>query len=517
MKFVYYVSMPNIIHQFSKNVFTSWSALGIRVLLVFLINPFIIHTLGDEQYGVWMLVFSIINYLTIFDLGLKQALIRFVSKFLAVNDYKKINAVLNTSFAMYSLIGLATIAVVLVLSFFVLDRFTIPEALLERGRMVLLIIGLNVAVNFIMLSWSDSLQAFHRYDIINGLHIGEDILRTVVIVYLLHSGYGIVAMAWSFLLFSLLRQGLAVLILKKLYPELSFSRRFIKRDTLRLIFNYSLTGFFISIAWLLIANTDNIIIAYFFDTTAVTKYAIAGSMIVYLRNLVLAVSFPLRPVISHYDSIQRVDRITLIYNKGTQYLYYLTFAVAGGTLVFADQFIVLWLGAGYEQTAQVLKILVVPAAIFLPQAVGNSVLYGIERHKQILYVIIIEGLLNVGLSLVLLRRYGIYGVALGTLIPQCLLYLLVMPRIIQGLLKIRLLTFYLAVFKSAGLAFGIALGLSFSIRAVMTPSNWLVFWGEIALVAFGVGLGALVLIGKGDLQIMMSGLSRKRDNGNPRF
>ena len=512
--FVYYKSMPNIIRQFSKNVFTSWSALGVRVVLIFLVNPFIIHTLGDEQYGVWMLVFSLINYLTIFDLGLKQALIRFVSKFLAVKDYEKINGVLNTSFAVYSLIGLATIAVAFVLSFFVLDAFAIPEVLLERGRMVLLIIGLNVAVNFIMLSWGDSLQAFHRYDIINGLHIAEDILRTATIVYLLLNGYGIVAMAWSFLLFSLLRQGIAAVILKKLHPDLAMGRRFIRRDTLRLIFNYSLTGFFISVAWLLIANTDNIIVGYYFDTASVTKYAIAGSMVMYLRNLVLAVSFPLRPVISHYDSLNMADRITRIYSKGTQYLYYLTFAVAGGTLVFADRFIFLWLGAGYEQTATVLRLLVVPAAVFLPQAVANSVLYGIERHKHILYVIIIEGVLNVGLSLLLLRRYGIYGVALGTLIPQCLLYSLVLPRIIKRMLNINLAEFYVAALKSSGLALGISLALSYAMRTIATPSNWLMLAVQIGVVALGLAGGAILLIGRSDLKVILSGVSLKKDGGD---
>ncbi|UCD18151.1 MAG: hypothetical protein JSV44_04365, partial [Candidatus Zixiibacteriota bacterium] len=96
--------MPNIVYQFSKNVFSSWVALAVRVLIVFLVNPFIIHTLGNDRFGAWMLIFSIINYLTVLDLGLKQALIRFVSKFLGLNEFDNINEVLNTSFAIYSVI-----------------------------------------------------------------------------------------------------------------------------------------------------------------------------------------------------------------------------------------------------------------------------------------------------------------------------------------------------------------------------------------------------------------------------
>ncbi|UCD17206.1 MAG: polysaccharide biosynthesis C-terminal domain-containing protein, partial [Candidatus Zixiibacteriota bacterium] len=410
----------------------------------------------------------------------------------------------------YSVIGLTTIGLTLLLSSFVVDFFNIPSELLPPARLALIIIGANVAFNFVMLSWSDSLQAFHRYDVMNGLHIVEDILRTITIVYLLLEGYGIVAMALTFLVFSMMRQFTGAALLKKLHPALRINRRFISAAAARMIFNYSLIGFLISIAWLLIANTDNILIGYFFDTTAVTKYAIAGSIIVYFRNVILAVTFPLRPLISHYDALEKKDKITYIYARGTRYLYYITFAVAGVTLVFADSFIRLWLGPGYGETAHVLKLLVLPAAVFLPQAVANSVLYGIEEHRHILYIIIAEGLLNLLLSIILLQYYGIYGVAYGTIIPQVLLYLFVLPRIIKSILGIRLTDFYLSLIKSIFLALIVSLPLSYLADRVAPPTTWAYFFGDIIFIALLALAGAYLIAGRDDLRIILSGLFRKR-------
>jgi O-antigen/teichoic acid export membrane protein len=482
--------MPGVVRQLGKNILASWASLAVRVVLVFLVNPFIIHTLGNDRYGVWVLVVSIINYMTILDLGLKQALIRFISKFLGLGDYDKINSILNTAFIVYSMVGFIVIATTFILSFFALDWFNIPEEHLSQGRTVLIIVGINTALNFILLCWGNSLGGFHRFDIVNAALIFEDIFRTVAIIILLKKGFGLVAFALAFLVFSQLRLVIGGGFLKVLFPRVRLDFRAVRKETFRMLFEYGLISFLISIAWLLIANTDNVIIGYFLDTSSVTKFAIAAGFIVYLRSLVHAVSFPLRPVVSHYETLDKKENIIFIYTRGTKFLYFLTFAVAGITIVFADNFIYLWLGEGYSETAAVLRILILPAAVFLPQTIANSVFYGVERHKFLLYIIIAEGLVNLVLSVILVRIFGIYGVAYGTAIPQVLIYLFVVPMIIRSMLGISLFDFYLASGRSALTAFCVSAGFSYALKSLFFPDSWVIFFGEILLTG-----GLLILVG----------------------
>ncbi len=475
--------MPSFVRQFGKNIFTSASSLGIRVLLVFFINPFIIHTLGNDRYGVWILVISIVNYMTVLDFGLKQALIRFISRYYGLKNYDKINSILNTAFLIYSIIGLIIVIITFVLSLFAIDWFNVPEELIYQARIVLIIIGISTALNFVMLAWGDSFGAFHRFDISYGLMITEDVLRTVVIVVLLKNGYGLIPFASAFLVFNILRNLAGVILLKKRFPFLRPGFKEASRDTYREIINYSIISFLISIAWLLIVNTDNVLIGYFLDAASVTQYAIAAGFIVYLRSLIVAVSFPLRPLISHYDAVGRPENISYIYMNGTKYLYFLTFILGGAAIVFADSFIYLWLGEGYEQAAVILRILVLPAALAFPQMLAYSVMYGIEKHKKLFYIIIAEGLINVALSVVLVRYYGLNGIAYGTIIPQIILYVLIIPPTIKSILKMDLRQFYMSMLKSVFAAFLIGGGLSYAMKYYLKPAGWGIFFTEIVLVA----------------------------------
>ncbi|HDL02494.1 MAG: hypothetical protein DRP46_03905 [Candidatus Zixiibacteriota bacterium] len=474
--------MANLVRQFGKNIFTSWASLAIRVLLVFLVNPFIIHTLGNDQYGVWVLVISILNYITILDLGLKQALVRFISKYMGVKDYDRINSVLSTAFLIYNIVGVLVIILTLFLSYFALDQLNIPDQYMFQGRVALIIMGINMALGFFWVVRGDSLGAFHRYDITYGLMILEDVLRTAAIIILLKCGYGLIPFALAFFVFSQLKLAAGAGFQRRLFPFVKIRLRWSGHGAAREVFKYGLISFLISVAWLFISNTDNVLIGYFLSTSAVTKYSIAAGFIVYLRAFIHAVSFPLRPMISHYDAVDKIGNIRFIYTRGTKYFYFLTFLVGGITLVFGDHLISLWMGPGYEESAMILKILVLPAAVFLPQALAASVMYGVDKHRNLLYIIIVEGMFNLILSVILVKRYGLAGIAYGTVIPQIIIYLIIVPMIIRPILNIDLRRFYLSFVYSAGGALGISYISGYLLTLLLTPDGWAVFFAEVAAV-----------------------------------
>lgn len=502
--------MANFIKQVGKNIFSGWFSVAVRIFLIFLVNPFIIFTLGKDLYGVWVLVASIINYLTILDLGLKQALIRFVSKYLGLKEYDKINSILNSAFLIYSAVGLLTILISLLLSVFALDWLNIPAEYLSDARLALIIIGLNTALGFVLVWRGNSLESFHRYDIANILRIFEDICRTVAIVILLKNGYGLVPFAATFLVFNLLRLIVASGLQKRLYPFLRFSFGSLNRESFGKLFHYGIISFMISVGWLLMANTDNVIIGYFLTTESVALYAVAAGFIIYLRSFIQAASFPLRPMISHLDATDSHEKIVTIYLRGTKYLYFLSFLFAGGAFIYADSFFHLWLGEEFAQSAQILKILIFPAALFLPQSIANSIMFGLERHKYLLYLVVFEGAANLVLSLFLIKSYGLNGVAYGTIIPQLIIYLPIVPLLIRSILHIKLSEFYLNFLKAAFPAGVLSLGLSYILQRILPPNNWSIFFAEVALVGLITITAGLYILGKSDFMRFVSEFKKQR-------
>ena len=67
-------------------VMLSYILMIFEVLSTLLLTPFIIRTLGQAEYGVYKLTFAINGYVLLLDLGIGNATIRYISKYIANND-----------------------------------------------------------------------------------------------------------------------------------------------------------------------------------------------------------------------------------------------------------------------------------------------------------------------------------------------------------------------------------------------------------------------------------------------
>ena len=85
-----------------KNVASSWGGLAVNIAVGFFLSPFILHHLGDDAFGLWVLIFSLTGYYGIFDFGIRSSLIRYVSKFQATGDKDELARLVNTSLFTYT-------------------------------------------------------------------------------------------------------------------------------------------------------------------------------------------------------------------------------------------------------------------------------------------------------------------------------------------------------------------------------------------------------------------------------
>jgi O-antigen/teichoic acid export membrane protein len=87
-----------------------------------------------------------------------------------------------------------------------------------------------------------------------------------------------------------------------------------------------------------------------------------------------------------------------------------------------------WVGPRYVSSYIVLLIVLIPSTLYFAQSTSNRILFGMGVHKSLAYVVIMEGVANVILSIVLVRPLGIVGDAIGTAIPLLCTSLFFLPR-----------------------------------------------------------------------------------------
>ena len=99
------------LRQVPLNALASWSTYAAAIVAAFVVSPIVVRGLGDQRYGVWSLVESILVYLTLFDFGLSASVVRYVARFEAIADPDRRNRVFSTSLALFGIIGVVIFAI----------------------------------------------------------------------------------------------------------------------------------------------------------------------------------------------------------------------------------------------------------------------------------------------------------------------------------------------------------------------------------------------------------------------
>ena len=83
--------------RFAFNVLMNWIATGVGMLVPFFLTPYVVRHLGPAAYGVWILSAATVSYLNLLDLGMRSAVIRFVSKAYAQGAVEQMRAVIGAA------------------------------------------------------------------------------------------------------------------------------------------------------------------------------------------------------------------------------------------------------------------------------------------------------------------------------------------------------------------------------------------------------------------------------------
>ena len=472
-----------------RNICSNWLGYTVTSALAFVLAPFIIHRIGSTAYGVWTLVLSLTGYFGLLDFGIRSSVGRFVARYLAMHDSENINRTVSTAFAMLGcgsvLILLATGVMVLTVPVFGPD----PQ-LQHAGRVALMLAAANIAIALPMGVFGGVLAALERYDVLSRVGIATSVIQALLVIVFLKLGYRIVSLAAIALVVSAAQSAVIAAYAKALYPRLRVGRPFVNIAGGKELLGFSAYRFLYLIANQLIFSADAVVIGAYLGPAAVAPYAIAGSLIMRGRDVVALATDSLYPAASRMDA--RNDRAGLkrLYTAGTTLALLLALPLCLGFILLGKQFITLWMGKEYAFSATVLAVLAIPQFTSMPQYSSALVLASMARHKTLALIALVEGIANLALSIALVRRMGIIGVAWGTVIPHLISTGIVIPLCTLRVLEIRVSEHLRnALLRPLICAIPVA-GLCYLFAAAEPRPSWLWFCSESAAVCCVLGLMA---------------------------
>jgi O-antigen/teichoic acid export membrane protein len=414
--------------------------------VAFFLSPFIVHRLGNVVYGVWILATSSVSYFGLLDLGLRNSVTRFVSKGHTTGDHEGASETLSA--ALWVRVQIAALVLVLTgaLAAVFPIFFNVPRAMAHDARVVILLMGLNFAIYMSIGVFGGVLSALNRYDLYTLVVLIQLALRLVGVITVLRRGHGIVAIAWCELFAATVGNALFVYVARRIYPELKIRLKKPSWDVLKKIWSYSVYVFLLMIAVQLVYQTDNLVVGAFVSASAVTFYSIGNSLCRYTQQLLFSMTATFTPAASTYEAAGDTSSLRALYYNGTRATMALSLPILITLITRGDNFIGVWMGPQYSRVSGTVLAILATALLFsLQNTPSSSIALGIEKHKTVAKWAIGEAIANLTLSVILAIKFGIYGVAIGTLIPSLAVNLFFWPRYVSQLVGIHYREVFLKV------------------------------------------------------------------------
>jgi len=323
------------------------------------------------------------------------------------------------------------------LAVFASKIFRIPSNMRTAAEWSIFLSGFNLSFGLIVGVFAGVLTALQRFTLTNGIAIAQTLIGTVGTVWILGAGYGIISLATMQLAVAFTLGVATIIICRRVYPNLRLGIRFLDRSMLPELWRYSFYLFVITASSQLIYYTDNLVVGAFLSAEAVTLYAIGGRFIDYLGQLGASFAQTFMPVASNLAANDQHHQLRRLLIQGTRAVLFVSLPIGGALFFRSSTFIGLWMGPQYAQpSGHILRILLLSSLALAGNRVGGNIVFGLGKHKPFAIWQACEGVANLTLSIYLVRKIGIDGVAWGTVLPSLVSQLVLWPLYLSKLLDV---------------------------------------------------------------------------------
>jgi O-antigen/teichoic acid export membrane protein len=412
-----------VLYNTLSNFFGNLFVLG----LGFITTPFILNHLGTNQYGLWVLVSSIVAYGSIFDFGIGGTVVKYIAEYRAKDDKRSINDLISTALWLYSILGLIVILLATGLAPFFAHIFKVSQSEQMTATLLVLVIGITVGLSIPCALTMAVFKGLQRFDSVNLVSSSGALLSLAAIVAVLLSGLGVVWMASVNIPVILVMQVFSIYLIRKNDADIHFDWRRARRSLIKPIISFSSPLLLMDISGRLQTKSDEIVIGAFLPMNFVTPYYLARRLSEMPKLFTDQFLKILLPMASELDAVNDRQRLKSLYLSSTRLTLAIFLPIGISLIALSKPILIAWVGADYSSYAYLIVILTFASLIDTSQWPAGSVLQGIARHQPIAIMSLGSALANLALSIILIKSMGLTGVALGTFIPttvECLLFVL---------------------------------------------------------------------------------------------
>lgn len=394
----------------------SYLYIVVNTLTVLVYQKIILATLGESEYGLYQLAASIINYMSVMDLGFNNGIVNYTAKYRATGrdtDVKKLHGMFMMIF--YG-IGFVAVIIGTILTLNVENFFaaSMTAAEIEKSKVIMAVLTVNMGLTFALSIYNAIIIACERFIFTKILTIIRSLLNPLIMLPLLLVGGDSITMV-------IVLSGVNVFCL---FMNLFYSRyrlgikvRFcgFDRTIFKEIFSYSIYIFLAEIVDKVNWSVDQIILGVVSGTKQVAVYSVAATYNQLVTSLSGCVSSVMLPGIAAMVARNEGDKkLNALFIKSSRIQLYTILMVFCGFALVGKSFVLWHAGDECGNAYYVALILMGGALIPITQSVAIAIIKAKDKFKFRAILLFLMAVANVGISIPLAMAFGSIGSAVGT-------------------------------------------------------------------------------------------------------
>lgn len=393
----------------------------VMTLLNFLVRTIFIKTLSNEYLGINGLFTNILYILSFAELGVGHAITYCMYKPAAVNDHEKLKSLLKLYKKYYNIIGIIIIFLgIIVIPFLPYIIKEVPD-IKENIIFIYLIYLIETASSYFFIYKKSIITVYQKEYIYNVVKLIIQIIKSIIQIIVLLTTKNYVLYLVVFVLSTILTNIITNISVNKLYP-------FIKERKVKSLSKEEEKGITKNIKSLILykfgrvalSGTDNIIISAVVGITAVGLYSNYSLIISAVSGIVYLLLNGTNSSIGNVNATESIEKKELLMKRMlfvSSWLYgFITICLA----ILLKPFIMVWIGEEYT-----ISYLAALSAVFYILIDGleypsHTYISTLGYFKETRYISLLCALINIILSVILGKYYGLFGVFISTSISKIL-------------------------------------------------------------------------------------------------
>lgn len=333
------------------------------MLIAVLTIPYIVRGLGKDGYGILSIAFMVLGYLSIFDLGLSRATVKFVAEHLSADKIHKVPELVWTSLGLLvasgcACGGLAATFVPIAVTHF----FKMPASFVGEAKTSLFILCVSMPVMLGNDALRGVLEATQRFDLVNYVKVPGSICFYLVAALAIPLGVKVSGIVLILVLVRLSTACMYLVLCCRTIPGLRTNLRF-SREAVRPLASFGGWVMVSNITGPIFGSVERFMIASMLSVGMLTYYSVPFDVVGKLLIFPTSIAPTLFPYFS-YHGTKGATQVSDVTSRSVKYLLLLMTPFTAIFIFFARNIMTLWMGPEFaRQSAVVLQL--AAAAVFL--------------------------------------------------------------------------------------------------------------------------------------------------------